>query len=270
MALLYGDQHPYGRRAKGTAAVVDAISRDRLVDLHARRFGPGNLCLVVVGDVEAARVLSAANHVFGDWRGPSPAPVSVPPAPRAAERRRAVISMMNKSQADIAYGFTAIRRTDPRYYAFWLMNVVLGQYALGGRLGDSIRERQGLAYYVGSMLDANIAEGPLQIRAGVGPASVDRAIRSIDEELERLRADGVTAKELNDSRQWVVGSMPRALETNAGIAHFLQTAELFGLGLDYDLRMPELLAAVTVDDVNQAAQHLDPDRATVVIAGPYE
>ena len=55
--------------------------------------------------------------------------------------------MMNKAQADIAYGFTTITRRDPDY-AFWLMNNVLGQYALGGRLGDSIRERQGMAYYV--------------------------------------------------------------------------------------------------------------------------
>jgi zinc protease len=270
MALLYGEDHPYGRRAKGPIRVVETLARDRLAQLHARYVVPSSLCIVVVGDVEEAQVLACANRVFGAWRGPTPAPVLVPPPPRAVERRRHVISMMNKSQVDIAYGFTTVRRTDPAYYAFWLMNVVLGQYALGGRLGDSIRERQGLAYYVGSILDANIAEGPIQIRAGVGRANVDRAIRSIDEELVRLRAEGVTPKELNESRQWVVGSMPRALETNAGIAHFLQTAELFGLGLDYDLRMPDLLAAVTVDDVNLAAQRLDPERATVVIAGPYE
>ena len=56
--------------------------------------------------------------------------------------------MMNKAQADVAYGFTTIARADPAYYAYWLMNHALGQYAMGGRLGDSIRERQGMAYYV--------------------------------------------------------------------------------------------------------------------------
>ena len=69
--------------------------------------------------------------------------------------------MMNKAQADIAYGFVAISRTDPGYYAAWLMNNALGQYALGGRLGDNIRERQGMAYYVSSILDANVVPGPL-------------------------------------------------------------------------------------------------------------
>ena len=56
--------------------------------------------------------------------------------------------MMNKSQTDIAYGFVAIARQDPSYDAHWLMNNILGQYSLGGRLGDSIREQQGMAYYV--------------------------------------------------------------------------------------------------------------------------
>jgi zinc protease len=179
--------------------------------------------------------------------------------------------MMNKAQADVAYGFTAIARRDPSYYACWLMNNAFGQYALGGRLGDSIRERQGMAYYVSSALDANIAEGPLVVRAGVSPAHVDRAVASIDVEVARLVGEGLTPEELDASRRYLVGSIPRALETNAAIASFLQTAEFFDLGLDYDTRLPALLGAVTVDEVNAAARRmLDPDRATVVIAGPYD
>jgi zinc protease len=100
---------------------------------------------------------------------------------------------------------------------------------------------------------------------------VDRAVSSIDEEIGRLTRDGVTAKELKESQQYLIGSMPRALETNAGIAGFLQTAEFFGLGLDYDVRLPDLLRAVTLADVDAAARRvLDPARATLVIAGPYE
>jgi predicted Zn-dependent peptidase len=64
--------------------------------------------------------------------------------------------------------------------------------------------------------------------------------------------------------------MPRTLETNAGIATFLQTEEFFGLGLDYDLRVPDLLMAVTRDQVHEAARRtLVPANATMVVAGPY-
>jgi zinc protease len=270
-ALLYGENHPYGWRAKGTIETIENATRDRLLGLHRDRFAPSELSVVVVGDVESSRVTDAFRSIFGDWRATAPPPISLPHPVRPSGRRRLVIPMMNKAQADIAYGFITIARSDPAHYAYWLLNNALGQYALGGRLGDSIRERQGMAYYVGSAFDPNVVEGPLTIRAGVSPANVDRAVTSIDEELVQLGRDGLSIKELNESRQFLIGSMPRALETNSGIANFLQNAEFFGLGLDYDLRLPGLLEAVTLDDVNHAARRtLNPDLATVVIAGPYE
>ncbi len=271
MALLYSNGHPYGRRTKGSIGSVERFTRDQLLRLHAERFAPSELTAVIVGDIEPAHAKDVASRVFGGWNKPAPAPFVLPPVTPAMRRQRVVVPMMNKSQADIAYGFTTITRRDPSYYALWLMNVAFGQYAIGGRLGDSIRERQGMAYYVSSSLDANIVEGPLAIRAGVSPANVDRAIASIDEEIARLVRDGLTAQELDESRRYLIGSIPRSLETNAAIANFLQAEEFFSLGLDYDTQLPGLLAAVTMDDVNAAArQALDPDRATLVIAGPYQ
>ena len=179
--------------------------------------------------------------------------------------------MMSKAQADIAYGFTSIARSDPAFFAYTLMNNVLGQYSLGGRLGDSIRERQGMAYYVFSGFDAGVIPGPLMVRAGVGPENVARAVSSIDEELTRMASEGPTDDELTESRQYLIGSMPRTLETNAGIATYLQTVEFFGLGLDYDLRYPDLLRAVTRDEVHEAARRtLDPSRAALFVAGPFD
>jgi predicted Zn-dependent peptidase len=65
--------------------------------------------------------------------------------------------------------------------------------------------------------------------------------------------------------------MPRALETNSSIANFLQNAALYGLGLDYDVRLPGLLQGVTLDEANAVARRfLDLEKATVVIAGPYD
>jgi len=267
---LYPNGHPYGRRTKGSVHVVERITREQLGALHAERFAPSDLTVAIVGDVDPPRAGNVVSRVLGGWRKPAPAPIALPPVVPAAARTRLVVPMMNKAQADLAYGFTTIRRSDPGYYAFWLMNNVFGQYAIGGRLGDSIRERQGMAYYVSSSFDANVAEGPLVIRAGVSPANVDRAVSSIDHEIRLLLSKGITGKELDESKRFLIGSIPRALETNAAIAAFVQTAEFFNLGLDYDLRLPDLLSAVTLDEANAAARRaLDPERATIVIAGPY-
>jgi zinc protease len=280
MALLYGAGHPYGREARGTVESVERIDRAALLACHASHVLPPHLSLVMVGDFDRSRALAAAADFFGDWRVAGAAAVhgaslSDPPpldAPTpAAARRVQVVPMMNKAQADIAYGFTSITRSDPEYHACSLMNVILGQYSLGGRLGDSIRERQGMAYYVFSSLDANVIPGPMLIRAGVNPSNVERSLASIDQELTRFAADGPTEDEVVETKQYVIGSMPRTLETNAGIASYLQTVEFFALGLDYDLRVPSLVRAVTRDDVHAAAQRLlDAGRATVVVAGPYD
>jgi zinc protease len=271
MSMLYGESHPYGRRARGSVESVGHVDRQSLQRFHAARCAPAALSLVCVGDVEPGRAIDAARSAFGEWRSgvPSPPPDAAVPAPR--ERRSRLVPMMNKAQADIAYGFVAVRRADPSYHAHLLMNNILGQYSLGGRLGDSIREQQGMAYYVFSSLDANLMPGPLVIRAGVSADNVRKAVASIDAELSKLLMTGPAEQELAESKQYLIGSMPRTLETNMGIAAYLQTLELFGLGLDYDVRMPELLRAVTRDQVHEAARAaIDPSRATVVVAGPYE
>jgi zinc protease len=269
MALLYPDGHPYGRRAKGTIDAVERIDRRALERAHRERFSPAGLVVVSVGDVDPARVVDETSRAFGDWRGRPVEPwVTPPPAPNL-ERRQLMFQVADKAQADIAYGFNTISRLDPAYYALSVMNNILGQYALGGRLGDNIRERQGMAYYVFSAFEPNLGEGPLVVRAGVNPANVDRTIAAIDGELRRMAADGVTAQELEASKKYLVGSMPRVLETNAGIATFLQSSEQFGLGMDHDVRLPALLGAVTLEEVNECARRfLVPGRAAITVAGP--
>jgi len=255
MARLYPG-HPYGQRSKGTPEVVERLTRDGLLALRRERFAPGRLSAVVVGDVAPARAADAAARVFGDWSAPPPPEIAVPPVARASSRARVVVPMPGKAQADVAYGFTAVARSDPSFYAASLMNNIFGEYSMGGRLGDNIRERQGMAYYVFSSLDANVAAGPLTIRAGISAENVDRAVAAIDGEVGRLARDGATAQELAESQQYLVGSMPRALETNAAIAVFLQAVEFFDLGLDYDLRLTEHLRAVTLEEVNETARRL--------------
>jgi zinc protease len=269
-AMLYPGGHQYGRPAKGRVETVARLDRAALRQFHRARFAPAVLTVIIVGDIDSERAASVSLRVFGAWRAAPPAEVALAHPAVPTVRRERVIPMMNKIQADIGYGFTTIVRSDPSYYAYTVMNNALGQYGIGGRLGDNIRERQGMAYYVFSSFDANVVEGPLFVRAGVNPANVERAIAAIDDEIARMAKDGLSPQELADCKEYLIGSIPRMLETNQAIATFLHTAEFFGLGLDYDLHLPRLLDSVTLDDVNAAARRtLDPSRAAVVVAGPY-
>lgn len=268
-ALLYGETHPYGRPAKGAIPAVERFSRGDLVAHHAAYVSPASAMVIVAGDVPAEDAIAQVARVFGDWRAEATPDRPVPPVSRHETRQERRIAMPEKPQSEIAYGFTSITRHDPAYTAHWVMNTILGQFGLGGRLADNIRERQGMAYYAFSSFDPSLGPGPLVIRAGVDPGNVDRAIAAIDHEVRALAAEGATERELMETRRFLIGSIPRMLENNPGIATFLQTVEFFGLGLDYDRRLPSLLDAATLDDVNRAAASvLDPSHACVVVAGP--
>jgi zinc protease len=267
--LIYPDGHPYGRPARGTVESVERMTRDDLVGLYKAQVGARGLRVVIVGDVDPEVAYEGAAGAFAEWNVPGGPPLQAPAAPQAHTRQQRATIMPGKAQSDVAYGFVTIRRRDPRYFPLTLLNNVLGQYALGGRLGDNIRERQGMAYYVFSSFDANVGEGPFVIRAGVNPANVDRTLQAIDQEVDRIASEGVTENELADSKRYLIGSMPRTLETNAGIASFLHDADYFGLGLDYDRRLPGLLEAVTLEEVNEVARtFLSSKRAAIWVAGP--
>lgn len=276
MKALYGS-HPYARQVRGTVATVEAIRRQDLVRFHQRGFEPSAITVVIVGDVDEEASIASISKLFGDWPSSSSAKAPedrpfliVPDAPIISQRQLVSVPMMNKSQADVVYGFIGIRRSDPDYTAMSVMNNALGQYAIGGKLGDSIRERQGMAYYVYSSLDATFGQGPFLIRAGVNAANVEKTIASIDAELTAIIEHGFTDQEIDESKSYMIGAIPRQLETNAAIAAFLLSVETFGLGLDYDQRLPALIGAVTKDAAGAAARRLlEPARATVAVAGPW-
>ena len=271
---LYGS-HPYARKVRGTVAGIEAIRRQDLVRFHQKGFDPAAITVIVVGDLNDGDAIHSVSQLFGTWPSAAnpasdTAAVVVPDAPVITERQLVAFPMMNKAQADVVYGFAGIRRSHPDYTSYAVMNNALGQYAIGGRLGDSIRERQGMAYYVYSSLDASFGPGPFSIRAGVAAANVEKTIASIDTELASLLAKGFTAQEIDESKSYMIGALPRQLETNAAIAAFLLNLETFNLGLDYDARLPGLIGAVTKDSAEAAArQLLDPARATIAVAGPW-
>jgi zinc protease len=222
----------------------------------------------VVGAVETQAVLDLLHTHFGGWQGIAPNK-SVPPfaAPKGGQRINH--SIPGKVQADIALGVRAIPRHHPDFYAVRVANNILGQFGMMGRLGEKVREEQGLAYYSYSAVDAELHNGVWLAQAGVNPANVEQAVDSILVEFDRIASAPVTAEELADSQAYMTGVLPLTLETNNGVASTLLTMEWFGLGLDYLERYKGLIYNVTAADVQRvAAQYLRPEQCTIVVAGP--
>jgi zinc protease len=271
-SLLYTLEHPYGRPSDGTLESVPLIQRDDLENFYHTYYRPEGAAAVVVGDVQSKKVRDRLERAIGGWQPPGDAPTfEVPETRPLAERRRYVRTMTNKTQADIVLGNVGPARAAEEYYAARLGDVILGHLGLMGRLGETVRDRQGLAYYAYSGLEAGLGQGPWSVRAGINPANVEQAIESILAEIVRLRDELVADQELEDGRDYLTGSLPLQLETNEGIASTLLHMELYQLGDDYIIRYPDLMRAVTKEQIQAAAhQYLDPEHYALAIVGPYE
>jgi zinc protease len=190
-------------------------------------------------------------------------------APLPDKRNRVAVTVPGKEQADIALAFPVLGVGSRGYYDLEVIDTVLGRYGLMGRIGDSVRQKQGLAYYAFSSISPGQTQSLWFSRAGVDPGNVDRAIESILAVTRDALETGITAEELEGTRQLLTGRMALAMQTNAGIAELLQTIEEFEFGLDYVERYPALLAAVTPESARAAlGVSLDLDCIQIAVAGP--
>jgi len=270
-ALLYPD-HPYGRSVQGYEETVSRLGRDDLVNYYRRHYTPQGMVISVVGDVQAATVVDKVQAALGDWQAPGVAPnLDIPPSVELAEARRQMAAIPGKTQSDIILGWPGLARKDPNFMKARLANTLLGVFGMMGRLGDTVRDEEGLAYYVYSQLEAGLGAGPWVTVAGVNPANVERAIEGILRQVRRLREERVPDDELADSQAYLTGSMPLRLETNEGIGSTLLTIERHDLGYDYLQRFDDLVNAVTVEDVQEMARkYLDPEIYALAVAGPED
>ncbi|HEU4753506.1 MAG TPA: pitrilysin family protein [Armatimonadota bacterium] len=254
-----------------TAQAVSGITREDVEGFYRRQYGPDRMILVITGDVKADRVKQALQSRLGSWaRNPQAQPIPTLQVPLQEKPVREVIPVPDKSETAILWGHAGgLKRSDPDFYATQVLNMVLGGGgALNSRLGNTIRDEQGLAYTVFSFYESDLYPGPFEISLGTNPANAEKAVRSLQQVVERVRQQGVTQREVEEAIAYITGRFPQRLETNSGLAEVLWVAEFYNLGPDYIEKYPDYYRAVTVAQVNEAAKkHLHPDRATLVIAG---
>lgn len=262
--------HPYGISADGYPESIAALTADDLRQFHDTYFGPRGLILTLVGAIPRAEGLARLEAIFGDWQAPGQqAQPPAPPAARPVGTVRTQVVMPGKSQADIVLGLPGPLRSAPDFQAARLANVILGVFGMMGRLGKSVREEQGLAYYAHSSLASSVGPSPWSVNTGVSPAKVEQAIASIRAEIRRMQEERVSQEELSDSQAYLTGSLPVGLETNDGLASIIGDMEVYNLGLDYLQRYANEINAVTPEQVQAAAQkYFSADDVVIAVAGP--
>jgi zinc protease len=263
--VIFGE-HPYSV-VSPTPESIEATTRDALLAEHRAKFVPNNAILFVVGDVRRADALARAEELFGGWR---PGEVSEPefPAPPARDARVAyLVNRPGSAQTNIVVANPSIRRTDPDYFPLLVMNTVLGGTA-SARLFMNLREEKGYTYGAYTQLDARRYAGSFRATTEVRNAVTGSSLKEIFYELERIRAEDVSDKELTDAKTYLTGTFPIRLETQEGLVDQLVQIRMNSLPADYLQTYRDNIQRVTKDEVRRvAARYVTPDRAAIVVVG---
>ncbi|HEV2704541.1 MAG TPA: pitrilysin family protein [Pyrinomonadaceae bacterium] len=266
LARVVFGEHPYAVVSPSSES-IERMTRERLASFHRERFVPNNAVLFVVGDVERAHVLESAERLFGNWQ-PGEAPVARFPAPPVRDER--VIYLVDRpgsAQSNIVIANTAIKRTDPDYFRALVMHTILGANA-SSRLFMNLREEKGYTYGAYSSLDARRYAGTFRATSEVRTPVTGASLKEFFYELERIREEEASEKELSDAKSYLTGVFPIRLETQEGLTDQLVQIKMHGLGDDYLHTYRERVQEVTREEVREVARRVVlPDVAAVVVVG---
>lgn len=259
--LLFAE-HALGREVAGTAATVSAIGADDITTFFRQWYRPANLVVAAAGAVDHDQVVASVDAHFGAIE------TGVAPERRApAELLGAEASLERPvEQVHLAMGWRAPDAHSPDRFALSVLNQVLGG-GMSARLFQEIREQRGLAYSVYSYPALYQDAGCLVAYAGTSPGNLAEVRGLMQDEVARLAAEGISARELAVAKGYLQGSLVLGLEDSASRMVRLGAGLLVhGEVPPIDLQLARL-AAVTLDDVAHLAHRVFTGPATVALVG---
>jgi zinc protease len=177
----------------------------------------------------------------------------------------------DREQLHMYLGHLGIRRTDPDYHALLAGDVILGSGpGFTDRMSRRIRDEMGLAYSVWARIarGSDLEPGLFLAYIGTSPKKRDVALAAMREEIRRFVEDGITERELDDARSYLLGSYVFGFETADLTAEHLVQMERLGLGFDYPAKFARAIRSLRREDVEAAVRrHVFPDRLITVMVG---
>ena len=263
--VMFGE-HPYSVVAP-TPESIDRSSRDEFVSFHRRKFVPNSAVFIIVGDVHYDDVLRRLETLFSTWERGEDLVTSFPEPPVRTKRTAYLIDRHGSAQSNIVIANRGITRTNPDYFPLLLMHTVLGANA-SSRLFMNLREEKGYTYGAYTNLDARRTAGTFRATAEVRTPVTGDSLKEFFYELNRIRDDRVSQKEISDAKSYLTGVFPIRLETQEGLTDQLVQIKMLRLPDDYLQLYRDRVQAVTVEEIQRVAQkYVKPDEAALIVVG---
>ena len=266
-ALAYTKGHPYGEFA--TEETVNQVSLEDVEQFYKDYFVPAHAYLVVVGDVQFGKVKKLVKEYFTPWTKATPPSLAFSNPSDALYTQINFVNVPNAVQSEITVeNLVDLKMRDPDYLPALLANEILGGGG-EGRLFLNLREDKGYTYGSYSRLgDDKYAPARFRAVASVRNAVTDSSVVELLKEIENIRKTPVSKQELENTKAKYTGRFVMALEDPQTIADYALNIETEDLPEDFYTTYLERLNAVTVDEVQKAAQkYIHPEKTRIVVTG---
>jgi zinc protease len=266
--LGYGADNPYARVPE--YATVAAITRQDLIDWHAKYVHPNDIILGISGDFDSAAMEARLRATFESW----PKGESFPPFPKnelhynPAPPSYYLVQKEDVNQSNIRMVALGTTRDNPDYYALSVFNEAFGG-GFSSRLFNDIRTKRGLAYGVGGGVGTNFGHpGMIQIAMGTKSQSTVEAIQAVQEDIDNLSKQPITADEIQHAKDAILNAFVFRLDSPDKILAERMVYEYYGYPLDWLDKYEAEVKKVTAADVNRvAAKYLHKDQLAVLVVG---
>ncbi|PRW64793.1 M16 family metallopeptidase [Actinopolyspora mortivallis] len=259
----YGD-HPFAREVPQAADVAE-VTTEQVRELHRRAVLPRGSTLVLVGDVDPHEAVDAVSRAFSGWQSTGSAR-ELPELPPVEGGDVRLVHREGAVQSQLRFSAQAVPRTDERYPALQIANLVFGGY-FSSRLVENIREDKGYTYGAHSTFEFTPGNGTILVDADTASEVTAAALLEIRYEFGRLALNPPTTAEVESARQYAIGGLLTSTSSQAGLASTLMNLAALGLGQEWLAAHPDRLRAVTVDEVAEAARWYVPTAFTGVVVG---
>jgi zinc protease len=261
---VYGS-HPYAVQTPA-AEEVKEVTPEQLLALHAERVHPNGAILALVGDIDPDRAIDEAESALGGWTGHSPE-ITLPPAPALVPGPLTLVDRPGSVQSSLRLALPGVPRTHEDHAALQLANLIFGGY-FSSRWVENIREDKGYTYGPHSLIEHSVAGTVLVVSAEVATEVTGPALLETWYELGRLASLPPRQDELDQARQYALGTLLLGMSTQAGLAGLTSTYAGYGLRLAYLAEHAAKLERATVEEVGAAAaRYLAPARGVTVVLG---
>ena len=250
------------------------VNHAEVVKLYREYLGSQAGELTIVGDFDPSACLTILQETLRGWTGSKPYARIAAPISSELAGSHDKINTPDKANATYTAGLVSrLRDDDPDYPALLMGNYLLGSGALSSRLGNRVRQQEGLSYSIGSSLSVSSFDqrAGLTITAICNPLNIGRVEKAIQEELARLLSDGVTKDELDRGKQGYLQSQKVGRSSDTALAGILANLSHAGRTMAYQAELEKNIETLTPEQVLAALRkHIDPKKLAIVTAGDFE